>query len=654
LQNGLFFMFFSYIFIGDIMLTNTVQKKIIKIQIIVFLILSAIGGKLCYSQIIMHKNLRKLASNLWERSFPLEASRGNIIDRDGVNLAINLPVISIVCIPYQVENPKLTSIELAKVLNVDSNIIYNKITKKASIVRLSPEGRQINDEQASIIQDLELKGIYLVQDSKRYYPYEQMLSNTLGFVGIDNQGLAGIEKYYDEILKGQNGSLNYIMDAKGGVFGNYSSKLISPLQGESIELTIDYEIQSIMERELGNAYLKYEPQSIYGIAMDPNNGEILAIANYPSYNPNKYKEYDQELINRNLPVWKSYEPGSTFKVFSFAAGLEEKKFNMYSDTYYDKGYEIIGGAHIKSWKKGGHGLQTFLEVLENSSNPGFVEIARRLGKDNLYKYIKQFGFGNKTNVDILGESSGIMFNYDNYGIVEQATSAFGQGVSVTAVQMVSAFSSLINGGNYYEPYIVKRIRHTSTNEIITQRNKKLVRNTISKETSELMKIALESVVANGSGRNAYIDGYRVGGKTGTAQIPSGNGGYLDGQYILSFIGAAPMNDPKIVVYVCLDQPKNKIQYGGTVASPIVKAILEDSLINLGIPKQSEGMEKEYTWMDTKLYSVENYIGKKKNEVKSQYFTFEFKGEGDIVIDQLPSVGTRLEQGKKIVIMLGDK
>lgn len=636
------------------MLNNIVQKKIIKIQIIVFILLSLIGVKLCYSQISMYNELINLADDLWERSFPLEASRGNIKDRNGLDLAINLPVISVVCIPYQVDDPDLTSKELASILNVEKDTIYQKITKRASIIRLSPEGRQINDEQANKIQDLNLKGIYLVQDSKRYYPYENLLSNTLGFVGIDNQGLAGLEKYYDEILKGKNGSLNYIMDAKGGVFGSYSSELVSPSSGQSIELTIDYQIQSILERELNNAYIKYQPESVYGIAMNPNNGEILAISNYPNYNPNKYKEYSQELINRNIPIWKSYEPGSTFKVFSFAAALEEKKIDMYKDTYYDKGYEIIGGARIKSWKKGGHGLQTFLEVLENSSNPGFVEIARRLGKDNLYNYITNFGFGKKTNVDILGEASGIMFNYDNYGIVEQATSAFGQGVSVTAIQMVSAFSSLINGGIYYEPYIVKKIRHTGTNEILVSRDKKEIRRTISKETSDLMKVALESVVAKGSGRNAFIDGYRVGGKTGTAQIPTGTGGYKDGQYILSFIGAAPMNNPQVVVYICLDQPKNKIQYGGTVASPLVRAVLEDTLPYLKIPRQEGGIEKEYTWMDTKVYTVDNYIGKKKNEIKSQYFTFEFIGEGEYVIDQLPSVGTRLEQGKKIVIMLGDK
>lgn len=635
------------------MLANIIQKKIIKIQIIAFILLSLIGVKLCYSQINKHNSLVNLADDLWERSFPLEASRGFIKDRNGIDLAINVPVISVVCIPYQIKNKEDTSEKLAKILKVSQEIIYNKISKKASIVRLSPEGRQISDLQADQIQQLNLKGVYLVQDSKRYYPYENMLSNTLGFVGIDNQGLAGVEKYYDEILRGKNGSLNYIMDAKGGIFGSYSSELLSPSSGQSIELTIDYEIQSILERELNNAYLKYQPESVYGIAMDPNSGEVLALSNYPNYNPNNYKDYSQEIINRNLPVWKSYEPGSTFKVFSFAAALDQNKIDMYNDTYYDKGYEIIGGARIKSWKKGGHGLQTFLEVLENSSNPGFVEIARRLGKDNLFKYIKNFGFGNKTNVDILGEASGIMFQYDNYGIVEQATSAFGQGVSVTAIQMISAFSSLINGGIYYEPYVVKTIRHTGTNEILVKKEKKEVRRTISKETSELMKVALESVVANGSGRNAYVDGYRVGGKTGTAQIPTGTGGYKDGQYILSFIGAAPMNNPKIVIYVCLDQPKNKIQYGGTVASPIVKAVLEDALPYLNVSRQKEGFEKEYTWMDSKVYSVENYIGNKKKDVKSPYFTFEFVGEGEYVIDQLPSVGTRLEQGKKIIIMLGD-
>ena len=629
-----------------------IKKKIKKVEIVCFILFLAIILKLGYSQIINYSNLTNKAIELWERSFPIEASRGIIKDKDGTSIAINVPVTSVAVIPYQIKNKEEVATNLASILNVSYKTIYNKITKKASIVRLQPEGRQISEEQAKKIKKLDYQGVYLIQDSKRYYPYEEYLAQTLGFCGIDNQGLAGIESYYDSLLKGYNGSLNYKMDAKGGLFSNYQSNIVAPIRGMSINLTIDMDIQNSLERELENAYLKYNPESILGIAMDPNSGEILAISNRPTYNPNNYKDYDQEIYNRNLVVWKCFEPGSTFKVFSFAAGLEEKKFDMYKDTYYDRGYEIVGGRTIKSWKKGGHGLQTFLEVLENSSNPGFVEISRRIGNDKLYDYILDFGFNSKTNVDIEGEAKGIFFAKDNYHELENATSSFGQGISTTPIQMITAFSSLINGGYLYQPYIVKEIVHSSTNDVILSRTPTVKRQVVSKNTSDLMRIALESVVANGSGRNAYIDGYRVGGKTGSAQIAE-NGVYLANEYILSFIGAAPMNDPKIVVYIALEKPKSTIQYGGTVAAPIVKNVLYDAMKIMNIKENYDGPKKEYTWMGKKSYEVIDYIGLNKKEVKSRYFKFEFVGTGNKVIDQIPKKNTYMNEGNTIVIILED-
>ena len=629
-----------------------IKKKIRRVEFVCFILFISIILKLGYTQIINYSNLTNKAIELWERSFPIEASRGIIKDRDGTSIAINLPVTSVAVIPYQIKNKEEVATSLADILNVSYKTILNKISKKASIVRLQPEGRQIKEEQARKIKDLNYKGVYLIQDSKRYYPYEEYLAQTLGFCGIDNQGLAGIESYYDSLLKGINGSLNYKMDAKGGLFNNYQSNIVAPVSGMSINLTIDMDIQNSLERELENAYLKYNPESILGIAMDPNSGEILALSNRPTYNPNNYKNYNQEIYNRNLGVWKCFEPGSTFKVFSFAAGLEEKKFNMYKDTYYDKGYEIVGGRTIKSWKKGGHGLQTFLEVLENSSNPGFVEISRRIGVDKLYDYIIDFGFNSKTNVDIEGEAKGIFFSKDNYHELENATSSFGQGISTTPIQMITAFSSLINGGFLYQPYIVKEIVHPSTDDVILTRNPTVKRKVISKETSDLMRIALESVVANGSGRNAYIDGYRVGGKTGSAQIAE-NGVYLASEYILSFIGAAPMNDPRIVVYIALEKPKSTIQYGGTVAAPIVKNVLYDSMKIMNIKENYDGPKKEYTWMDKKSYEVLDYVGLNKKEVKSKYFKFEFIGTGNKVIDQIPKKNTFMNEGNTIVIILED-
>ncbi len=626
-------------------------KKIFSLEIIFSLIMVIIGVRLGYVQIVKNNVLLKGASESWQRSFPIEASRGYIYDRNGVSLAINIPTMSLSVIPYQVKEKAKTSIILAPILEMEAKDIYEQINKKVSIVRLKGNGKKISDEVAMQINKLRLEGVYLIRDSRRYYPYETMLAHTLGFVGIDNQGLSGVEAYYDNYLKGSNGYLNYYMDAKGGLFSNLESNIIAPSSGLSLNLTIDFNIQSIMERELYNAYLKYSPESVIGIAMNPKNGEILGIVNYPTFNPNNYQNYDSDTYNRNLAIWKSYEPGSTFKVFSFAAALEEKKIDMYKDTYYDTGSVYVEGQRIKSWKKGGHGLQTYLEVLQNSSNPGFVSIAQKLGKDNLYNYITNFGFGSKTGIDIWGESAGIMFKYDDYNLLEQATSAFGQGVSVTALQLVTAFSAVINGGYLYVPSILDSVSLTSTKEVVYEKENEVVRQVISEETSNLMRDALEHVVSVGGGRTAYLEGYRVGGKTGTAQKAI-NGVYQAGNYNLSMIAAAPMDDPEIVVYVAIDNPESAIQYGGTVAGPIVKAILSDALPYLGVSKRDGGVERKYTWMDKKSYLVDNYIGLSKGDVKSKYFKFEFVGDGNVVIDQLPKYGEKIEEGSTIVIMLG--
>ena len=386
-----------------------------------------VSVKLAYLQIFKYGEIGARAIESWQRSFPLEASRGNIYDRNGNIIASSLPTMSVAIIPYQVNDFDVVSGYLATILNSNKDTIYNKINKRVSIVKLSPMGRKLTMEQASKIYDLDLDGVYLLQDSLRYYPYGTLLAHTLGFVGVDNQGLSGIELYYEEYLKGKNGTLNYILDAKGGLVGNYSSEIVMPSQGMSITLTIDLTIQQIIERVLYNSYLKYSPESAYAIAMNPNTGEILGISSFPTYDPNNYQDYDSSIYNHNLPIWASYEPGSTFKPMIFAAGLNEGLFDPYKDTYYDKGYVTVGGATIKSWKKGGHGLQTFVELLQNSSNPGMVEISSRLGNDKMYEYIKLFGIGRKTGVDLMGESKGIMFSKDNYGVVEQATTSFGHG-----------------------------------------------------------------------------------------------------------------------------------------------------------------------------------------------------------------------------------
>lgn len=633
------------------MIFETTLHKMKWIQRILLLIILAIILRLGYSQLVSYKSLTTKATESWQRGFTLEASRGKIYDNDGEVLVDNLTTSSVIVVPSQVKDYINTAYHLAKILECDEETMLEKVKKKVSVERLQPEGRQISDEKAYAISKLKLPGVYLVQDTLRYYPKKNYLAQTLGFVGIDNQGLTGLELKYDEYLTGTNGSINYYMNAKSQNLNIYPAEYNYPTSGFDMKLTVNTEIQDVIERELNNAYATYNPDSILALAMDPNTGAILGIASKPDYDPNDYKNADSEIYNRNLPIWKTYEPGSTFKIITFSSALNEKLFDMDNDTYFDKGYEIVNGVRIKSWKKGGHGLQTFREVLQNSSNPGFVEIGRRLGKDKLYQYVQNFGLTEKTNVDMIGESSGIMFSYDNFNEVEQATVAFGQGISVTPIQLVRAVCACVNGGYLYEPYIVDEIINPKTKEVVYKKEKKLIQQIISEETSIKVRDALEGVVTNGGGKNAYIEGYRIGGKTGTAQ-KAVNGTYSGNGYILSFIGVAPIDNPKIVLYIAMDNPKNCVQYGGTTVAPIARKMFSDILPAMGIERVTEQKEKAYVWTDVKTYKVDNYVGLKKSEVKSDNYGFEFLGEGDKVIDQLPRVNEKIEEGKKVKIMLG--
>ena len=629
-----------------------IQKKLKLVMYAVMAIFMVILLKLAYSQIVSYSLLKEKASELWQRSFPVEGDRGEILATNGEVLATNLTTSSLVVIPNQIQDPVSCANKLAVILGTDETALYEKITKSASIIRISPEGRQLDDETAKAIDNLKLSGVYLIKDTIRYYPNGNYLSHTLGFVGIDNQGLVGLELKYDEYLKAVNGSINYYMDAKSQNLALYPSEYVEPMEGFDIKLTINKEIQDIVERELENAYEKYNPEGIWAIAMDPKTGAILAISSKPDYDPNNYQDYDATIYNQNIPIWMTYEPGSTFKVITMASALNEGLIDLDNQTYYDNGYEYVGGARIKSWKKGGHGLQTFRQVLQNSSNPGFVEIGRRLGKDNLWNYIESFGLTKKTGVDLVGESAGIMFSYENFNELEQATVSFGQGISITPIQLVTAVSAVVNGGYLYTPYIVDEIIDPMSNEVVYKAETNLVRQVITEETSALMRDALESVVSDGGARTTYIEGYRIGGKTGTAQKAI-DGSYRSGEYILSVLTIAPADNPEIVLYVAMDNPKNAIQYGGTTVGPIVRSMLVDILPSLGVEKVTSQREKVKTWEDSYYYLVENYIGKTKSEVKSEYFRFEFIGEGTKVIDQLPRVNEKVEQGSTIKIMLGE-
>ncbi len=634
------------------MFVNNIHTRVRYVFLITLIIFIFIIVRVFYIQVFKYDDLNKLAESLWSRNLPITADRGIITDRNGVELATNITTTSLVLIPNQIKDKDEVSQKLAEILKVSKKDMDKHVLKKTSIERVHPEGRQLDYETAEKIDNLKLDGVYLVKESKRYYPYGNLLSHVLGYVGIDNQGLSGIELEYNDYLTGSDGAIKYFSDGKGNKL-ELSEVYEKPQAGVNIALTIDLGIQEAIERELDNVVSKYNPEHALIVAMNPKTGEILGMSSRPNFNPNKYEEYDNETINRNLPIWMTYEPGSTFKILTLTASIEEQTINLFEDQYTDTGSITVEGARIKCWKAGGHGTQTFLQVVENSCNPGFVVMGQKLGTSKLFEYIHKFGFGKKTGIDLNGESTGILFQEKNVGPVELATTSFGQGISVTPIQQVKAVSAAINGGHLYTPYIVCSMMEPETNSIIKTISPHEEAQVISNDTSALVRHALESVVANGSGRNAYIENYRVGGKTGTAQKVA-DGRYMSGNYILSFIGFMPADDPQIVVYVAVDHPQGVVQYGGTVSAPIAKNVLLDAINILGIKPDKEGMPKEYNYLDTKYVILPDVVGKSVKEANTilKGFKIEYAGSGENVVYQSPESGIFVKEGSTVKLLLG--
>jgi len=635
------------------MFNKKIHKRIKITLIIIIFCFVLILGKIFYIQVIDYNKLNNLANNLWSRNLTIGANRGRILTSDNVTIADNLTTVSLVVIPNQIKDKGNLITNIANILNVEESKISEHVNKKSSIEIVHPEGRQLSFDVADKISALKYDGVYLLKEGKRYYPYETFLSHSIGYVGIDNQGLSGLELTYDKYLTGKSGAIKYFSDAKGNKLEK-SSVYEEPQNGMDLYLTINYDIQASVERELNNVMNKYNADGAWAIVMDPNNGEILALSSKPDFDPSNYNEYTTEVINRNHAIWATYEPGSTFKIITLAASVEENTVDLINDTFHDGGSVNVDGARIKCWKAGGHGSQTYLQVVQNSCNPGFVSLGNKLGKERLYKYIDAFGFGEKTGIDLNGESNGILFNLNKVGPVELATTAFGQGISVTAIQQITAVSAAINGGTLYKPYIVKRIVEPNTNEIMVENKPTIVRKVIKNETSSTVRSTLETVVAYGTGRNAYIEGYRIGGKTGTAQKVK-NGIYMTGNYILSFIGFLPADNPQAVVYVAVDNPKGVTQYGGTVSAPIAKNIMIDIIEALNIPKSENTLDKEEFWYDIKYTEIPDVVGLTLKEAKTKLKKLipNYSGTGNIIKSISPEPGTIVKENSTVKILLSN-
>lgn len=632
----------------------TLRRRLFIVLMICVIAFAGLIFRLAYVQLWQGEKLSAKAEDSWRREITYKAKRGEIWDRNGVKLAFDVSTPSVLAIPVQIPDKAATAAKLAPYLDMTEESLVKLLSKKARIVELKPGGRKMSLNEAQAVRDLHLNGIVIAEDNSRYYPYGSLAAHLLGFTGIDG-GLTGVEAKYNDKLTGINGNVSYLSDAAGKTMPNSSDTYKAPQQGLTMELTIDKQIQAVMERELDQAMTALQADDIIAIAMNPNNGEILGMASRPTYEPANYKESPTEVYNRNLPIWMTYEPGSTFKIITLAAAIEEKKVDLKNEYFFDPGAVEIGGARLRCWKKGGHGSQTFLEVVQNSCNPGFVNLGNRLGKEKLFDYIKNFGFGSKTGIDIPGEANGILFKLDKVGPVELATTAFGQGVSVTPIQQIAAVSAAVNGGTLYKPHVTKAWINPLTGETVQQVEPEAVRKVISEDTSRQVREALESVVAQGTGKNAFIDGYRVGGKTGTAQKVI-NGRYSPNEHIVSFVGFAPADKPEIVIYVAVDNPQG-IQFGGVVAAPIVHNIMEDALTILQVPPRDKQIDRTYKYGETPIVTVPNMIGQSVSDIyedMNMNFNLSSAGSGNTVIRQAPAAGTRVDKGSTIRIYLGDE
>ncbi len=579
----------------------TSRKRLLIFLLVIILILFALILRTGYIQLVWGNELQEKAMDQWTRTLDVYPKRGIIYDRNKVVLAQSASADSIAVRPGQLEDPKDASEKLAAILQLDEEKLYKKLAdKKKSEVWVK---RQLSREESVKIRKLNIKGVYFTEEPKRYYPNGDLASHVLGFTmkyadpGEGLKGQEGLELYYDKYLKGVPGRIVMETDAKGRETSDNVERLVPPIDGWNVVLTIDQTIQYFTEKAVSDAMDNYQASKIYAIVMDPKTGDILAMANRPNFDsndpPRKLGYEAMEDYVKNIAVKDNMDPGSTFKIVTAASALEEGVVTKNS-TFFDPGYRIVDGQRIKCWKAGGHGQQTFFEVVQHSCNPAFMDMALGLGVDRFYDYIHAFGFGSRTGVDIAGEESGVIMNQASVKNVDLARMGFGQAIAVTPLQLINAVSAVINGGSLMQPRLVRALDFDDGNKkSYKEIDPVKVRQVISPETSEIMREVLQSVVSEGSGKKAYIPGYRVGGKTGTAQKYSSGGGIKQGAVISSFIGFAPAEDPQVIVLFMVDEPKVAVDFGSVVAAPYVKSILEDTLKYLGVkPVFDEDTKKE--------------------------------------------------------------
>ena len=567
------------------------KKKIVVVFLCAALILAALIGRLVYLMIFDADYYQELAQDLHEREREIKAARGEIVDRNGVVLATNRTVCTISVIHSQVEEPEEVISVLSRELELDEAEVRKKVEKVSSMEKIRTN---VDKETGDRIRGYDLAGVKVDEDYKRYYPYDELASRVLGFTGGDNQGIIGLEVKYEEYLKGINGTILTVTDARGVELEGVAEDRIEPVPGETLQVSLDYNIQSYCQQAAEKVMEEKQAEAVSILLMNPQNGEIYAMVNVPEFNLNEPYELntgadeasltDEELQDELNQMWRNrcindtYEPGSVFKIITSSACLEEGVVSL-DDTFFCPGYRIVEDRKIRCHKVGGHGQETFVQGIQNSCNPVFMDIGLRLGAGRFYDYFEQFGLMKLTNIDLPGEAGTIMHRKEDIGTVELATMTFGQSFQVTPIQMAVTVSSIVNGGNRVTPHVGTAVLDRDGN-VVEEFDHEVESGIVSEETSETMRMLLESVVAEGSGKNAYLEGYSIGGKTATSQtLPrSAN------KYIASFLGFAPADDPQILGMVIIHDPQG-VYYGGTIAAPVLRSIYDNVLPYLGIEKK---------------------------------------------------------------------
>ena len=654
--------------------TRTSKIRLRFVLVVVLLIVIVLTFRLFHLQIIKSEELKLGAIEQWTKSIDIKSNRGIIYDRNGKKLAVSTTAYTVWATPAEIENKEETALLLSEQLDLDEVEVFEKVTKNVGVEKIK---QWITREEANDLRQLGIRGITIVDDSKRFYPYGDFASYILGFTDIDNNGLYGIERTYDEYLGGVPGKWITTTDASNRQMPYDGETIHDSQDGMSVVLTIDEAIQHFAENAANKALRETQAKNISIIVMEPDTGDILAMANKPDYDPNEPRipldeqerqrweslsseELQQEWFDmwRNFALNDIYEPGSTFKIVTAAAALEEGTATL--DThYYCNGFvrDIPGGpVRCASWYNP-HGSQTFSEAVENSCNVAFVNMARDLGKEKLYKYIKAFGFGETTGIELLGEQPGIIpANTDVIKEIDLATMSYGHHVAVTPLQMANAFSTLANGGDVMKPRIVKHlVDHEG--EIIETFQPELKRKVLSETTANVINSILEKVVLEGTGSRAYVPGYKVGGKTGTASKIQEGGGYASGKYIGSFGAIAPVDDPKIAILVIVDEPVG-VYYGGSTAGPIAQQVIEDTLRYLEVKPEFTEEELELVEQMVKVPDLKNMVigeaGRVLSELELRYTT-EYRDitEDSIVIDQFPAPGVEVIKGSIIDLYVNE-